>query len=72
MPQNSLTPAPTRMPLGLYVILEKAVRSELSIMVDKGKRIEAFGYMRTSSAANVGDGKDSEARNAGPSTAMPR
>jgi hypothetical protein len=31
-------------------------------MVDKGKRVEAVGYMRTSSAANVGDGKDSEAR----------
>ena len=50
------------MPLGLYFILEKAVRSELNIMVDKGKRVEAVGYMRTSSAANVGDGKDSEAR----------
>jgi hypothetical protein len=31
-------------------------------MADKGKRVEAVGYMRTSSAANVGDGKDSEAR----------
>ena len=28
----------------------------------KGKRVEAIGYLRTSSAANVGDGKDSEAR----------
>ncbi len=27
-----------------------------------GKRVEAVAYMRTSSAANVGDGKDSEAR----------
>jgi len=27
-----------------------------------GKRVEAIGYMRTSSATNVGDGKDSEAR----------
>ena len=31
-------------------------------MARKGKRIEAVGYMRTSSAANVGDGKDSEKR----------
>jgi DNA invertase Pin-like site-specific DNA recombinase len=31
-------------------------------MTGKGKRVEAVGYMRTSSAANVGDGKDSEAR----------
>jgi DNA invertase Pin-like site-specific DNA recombinase len=31
-------------------------------MASKGKRVEAIGYMRTSSAANVGDGKDSEAR----------
>ncbi len=27
-----------------------------------GKRVEAVGYMRTSSATNVGEGKDSEAR----------
>ena len=27
-----------------------------------GKQVEAIGYMRTSSATNVGDGKDSEAR----------
>jgi DNA invertase Pin-like site-specific DNA recombinase len=31
-------------------------------MVDRGKRVEAVSYMRTSSATNVGDGKDSEAR----------
>ena len=31
-------------------------------MTAKGKRVEAIGYLRTSSAANVGDGKDSEAR----------
>jgi DNA invertase Pin-like site-specific DNA recombinase len=31
-------------------------------MAAKGKRVEAIGYMRTSSATNVGDGKDSEAR----------
>jgi DNA invertase Pin-like site-specific DNA recombinase len=28
----------------------------------KGKKLEAIGYLRTSSSANVGDGKDSEAR----------
>jgi DNA invertase Pin-like site-specific DNA recombinase len=31
-------------------------------VADNGKRVEAVGYMRTSSATNVGDGKDSEAR----------
>jgi DNA invertase Pin-like site-specific DNA recombinase len=31
-------------------------------MARKGKRVEAIGYMRTSSATNVGEGKDSEAR----------
>jgi DNA invertase Pin-like site-specific DNA recombinase len=31
-------------------------------MSRKGKRVLAIGYMRTSSAANVGDGKDSEVR----------
>jgi DNA invertase Pin-like site-specific DNA recombinase len=31
-------------------------------MASKGKRVEAIGYMRTSSAANVGEGKDSERR----------
>jgi DNA invertase Pin-like site-specific DNA recombinase len=31
-------------------------------MADKRKRVEAVAYLRTSSAANVGDGKDSEAR----------
>src|SRR5215813_2373009 len=31
-------------------------------MVRKGKRVEAVAYMRTSSAANVGEGKDSERR----------
>ena len=31
-------------------------------MAGKGKRVEAIGYLRTSSATNVGDGKDSEAR----------
>ena len=31
-------------------------------MADKGKRVKAIGYLRTSSAANVGDGKDSEVR----------
>jgi DNA invertase Pin-like site-specific DNA recombinase len=31
-------------------------------MAAKGKRVEAVGYLRTSSAANVGEGKDSEKR----------
>ncbi len=31
-------------------------------MSHKRKQVEAVGYMRTSSATNVGDGKDSEAR----------
>jgi DNA invertase Pin-like site-specific DNA recombinase len=31
-------------------------------MASKGKRAEAVGYLRTSSATNVGEGKDSEAR----------
>jgi DNA invertase Pin-like site-specific DNA recombinase len=31
-------------------------------MTGKGKRVEALGYLRTSSATNVGEGKDSEAR----------
>jgi len=31
-------------------------------MAGKGKRVEAVGYMRTSSTTNVGDGKASEAR----------
>jgi hypothetical protein len=31
-------------------------------MTSKGKLIDAIGYMRTSSATNVGEGKDSEAR----------
>jgi DNA invertase Pin-like site-specific DNA recombinase len=31
-------------------------------MSRRGKRVDAIGYMRTSSAANIGEGKDSEAR----------
>jgi DNA invertase Pin-like site-specific DNA recombinase len=31
-------------------------------MASKGKQVEAIAYMRTSSATNVGEGKDSEAR----------
>ena len=31
-------------------------------MAGKGKRVDAVGYLRTSSTTNVGDGKDSEAR----------
>ena len=30
-------------------------------MAGKGKRVEAIGYLRTSSATNIGEGKDSEA-----------
>jgi hypothetical protein len=37
-------------------------RKENTVVADKGKRVEVVGYMRTSSATNVGDGKDSEAR----------
>jgi DNA invertase Pin-like site-specific DNA recombinase len=46
----------------LYWFLEKSVRNERNIMAGKGKRVEAVGYMRTSSTTNVGDGKASEAR----------
>jgi hypothetical protein len=31
-------------------------------MAGKGKRADAIGYMRASSATNVGEGRDSEAR----------
>ena len=31
-------------------------------MAGRGKRVEAIGYMRTSSATNVGDAKDIEVR----------
>jgi DNA invertase Pin-like site-specific DNA recombinase len=31
-------------------------------MARHGKRVQAIGYMRTSSATNIGEGKDSEAR----------
>ena len=31
-------------------------------MASKGKRVEAVAYLRTSSATNVGEGKDSETR----------
>ena len=40
-------------------------------MADKGKRVEAIAYMRTSSATNVGDSKDSEARQRKASRASP-
>ena len=33
-------------------------------MAGKGKRVEAVAYMRTSSATNVGEDKDSEAPSA--------
>ena len=35
---------------------------EITVVADEGKRVEVVGYMRTSSASNVGNGKDSEAR----------
>jgi DNA invertase Pin-like site-specific DNA recombinase len=46
----------------LYFILQNKGRNGAKIMVGKGKRVEALAYMRTSSATNVGEGKDSEAR----------
>lgn len=46
----------------LYCILNKAVRNGAKSMSPRGKLVEAIGYMRTSSAGNVGEGKDSEAR----------
>ncbi len=33
-------------------------------MPRRGKQVEAVAYMRTSSAANIGEGKDSEAQSA--------
>jgi hypothetical protein len=42
--------------------MKNTVRTDANVMVTKGKRVRAVGYMRTSSAANVGDGKDSDAR----------
>jgi hypothetical protein len=35
---------------------------DITVVADEGKRVEVVGYMRTSSATNVGDGRDSEAR----------
>jgi DNA invertase Pin-like site-specific DNA recombinase len=46
----------------VYRNLKKTVRNGAKTMAGKGKRVEAIGYMRTSSASNVGEGKDSEAR----------
>ena len=43
-----------------------------NIMAGKGKRVEAVGYMRTSSAANAGMERPAKHDNAGPSRAMPR
>jgi DNA invertase Pin-like site-specific DNA recombinase len=48
--------------LSLYFILEIKIRNGVKVMGTKGKRVEAIGYMRTSSGANVGEGKDSEQR----------
>jgi DNA invertase Pin-like site-specific DNA recombinase len=41
---------------------QKPVQNWVKVMAGKGKRVAAVGYMRTSSTTNVGDGKDSEAR----------
>jgi DNA invertase Pin-like site-specific DNA recombinase len=45
----------------VYCILEKSVRTGVNTMATNRKRVRAMGYMRTSSATNVGDGGDSEA-----------
>ena len=37
-------------------------KNDYKTMTSRGKRLEAIGYMRTSSATNVGEGKDSEVR----------
>jgi DNA invertase Pin-like site-specific DNA recombinase len=46
----------------LYCFLKKSVQIRTKLLTRNGKRVEAVGYLRTSSAANVGDGKDSEQR----------
>lgn len=46
----------------LYCNLQKSVQNGDKIMAYKGKRVAAVGYMRTSSASNVGADKDSETR----------
>jgi DNA invertase Pin-like site-specific DNA recombinase len=46
----------------LYCFLREAVHIEAKAMAHKGKRLEAIGYMRTSSATNVGASKDSDKR----------
>src|SRR5260370_5448823 len=42
--------------------MKKTVRNGITVVADERKQVEVVGYMRTSSATNVGDGKDSEAR----------
>ena len=49
----------------MYCILKITVQNRAKSMASHRKRLQslpAFGYMRTSSATNVGEGKDSEAR----------
>jgi DNA invertase Pin-like site-specific DNA recombinase len=46
----------------VYLFLQNKERILDKAMAHKGKRIEAVAYMRTSSATNVGDDKDSERR----------
>jgi DNA invertase Pin-like site-specific DNA recombinase len=46
----------------LYCFLEKIVQNEAKPLSSKRNPVQAIGYLRTSSAANVGDGKDSEVR----------
>lgn len=46
----------------LYHFLREAVRIVDKPVLEKRKRIEAIGYMGTSSGTNVGEGKDSELR----------
>lgn len=46
----------------LYHILKKSVQDGAKAMSRKRILVQAVGYLRTSSAANVGEGKDSERR----------
>ena len=46
----------------MYFFLKNSVQTGLKVMAGKGKRVAAVGYLRTSSTTNVGEGKDSEAR----------
>jgi DNA invertase Pin-like site-specific DNA recombinase len=48
--------------MAVYFIPKKTVRNKSNVMAGKEKQVEAVGYMRTSSSTNLGEGKDSEAR----------